>query len=66
MDKPKGSGMTSKVYLVLVPDNLAKPGMPNVRILCGKLTRELAQRICDGIPGSYIYRVIADKLPGTS
>lgn len=51
-----------KIYLVLLPDNVAKPGEPNRKIIGWKLTRASAEAIRDKWPGSYIVRGEADKL----
>ena len=53
--------MQIKVYLVMLPNNVAKPGEPNVTILAARLTREAAQKIVDVTPGSFIDKQVAVK-----
>ena len=50
-----------KCYVVLLKDNVALPGLPNVKVIAVKLTQQAAQLIVDGMPGSYIEKFFADK-----
>lgn len=59
-DGPNSYGV--KVYLVMLPNNVARPGEPNVKIIAYKLTRAAAQKIVDRVPGAYIEKGLADKL----
>jgi len=58
---PKRS-MQIKTYLVFLPNNVAKEGEANRRVLSVKLTRKAAERVRDAYPGAYIERHVADKL----
>jgi hypothetical protein len=53
--------MAVKVYLVMLPNNVARQGERNVRVIAAKLTRSAAQSIVDRTAGAYIEKQIADK-----
>ena len=53
----------TKVYLVFQVDNVAPVGQPNIRVIACKLNQTAAQAVVNTMPGSYIEKVYANKIP---
>lgn len=50
------------VYLVMIRVQPANEGDPNTEVYCAKLTLRAAEVVRDRTPGSWIDKVVADKV----
>ena len=60
-ERSEGRKLRLKVYLVLLRNNVAREGQPNVQVIAVRLNHQAAQKIVDQTPGTFIQKHFATK-----